>query len=170
MARHPLGAARALATAALAMGIVCVRPSLAAAQDPADQQDQTQTSNRDLVIRAFGSVDWGATDERDVPNSFTLGQFALFVTATLSERISVLAEVVLEGSTDTRVVTDLERLQVTFRFNDLSGRSRPGRYHTGIGYYNAAFHHGSYFETPIGRPRVFAFEDEGVCCRSTTSA
>src|SRR5262249_32964475 len=36
-----------------------------------------------------------------------------------------------------------------------------GRYHTGIGYYNTAFHHGSYFETAIGRPRIFRFEHDG---------
>jgi hypothetical protein len=58
------------------------------------------------------------------------------------------------------VATDLERLQLTFRLND-SLQMSAGRYHTGIGYYNTAFHHGSYFETPIGRPRVFDFEDEG---------
>ncbi len=113
-----------------------------------------------LVLRAFGSVNWGATDQPDQPNSFTLGQLDLFMTSTLNERVSVLAEIVLEGSINTRVVTDLERLQLTYRFNDHLNISA-GRYHTGIGYYNTAFHHGAFFETPIGRPRVFAFEDEG---------
>src|SRR3954453_13808897 len=61
---------------------------------------------------------------------------------------------------NTRVVTDLERLQLTYRLNDHLNISA-GRYHTGIGYYNSAFHHGSYFEVPIGRPRIFTFEDEG---------
>jgi hypothetical protein len=85
----------------------------------------------------------------------------LFATSNLHERVSVLAEVVLEASSgNTRVVTDLERLQITFRFSDSLNLSA-GRYHTGIGYYNAAFHHGAYFEIPIGRPRVFDFEDEG---------
>jgi len=73
----------------------------------------------------------------------------------------VLAEVVLEASAaTTEVTTDLERLQLTYRLNDHLNISA-GRYHTGIGYYNAAFHHGSYFETTIGRPRIFAFEDLG---------
>jgi hypothetical protein len=68
---------------------------------------------------------------------------------------------VLEASgVNTQVTTDLERLQLTYRLNDYLNVSA-GRYHTGIGYYNAAFHHGSYFEVPIGRPRIFAFEDEG---------
>jgi hypothetical protein len=127
--------------------------------DPAQQSAQ-QTALSGLFVRAFGAVNWGATNKRDVPTSFALGQFALFATSALSERVSVLAEVVMEASRNTRVVTDLERLQLTFRFDDHLHVSA-GRYSTGIGFYNTAFHHGSYFETPIGRPRVFAFEDEG---------
>src|SRR4029079_168390 len=86
---------------------------------------------------------------------------ALFMTSAINDRVSVLAEVVLEASAaNTQVTTDLERLQLTYRLNDHLNLSA-GRYHTGIGFYNGAFHHGSYFETPIGRPRIFAFEDEG---------
>jgi hypothetical protein len=113
-----------------------------------------------MVLRAFGSVQWGRPAGPDSPNSFTLGQLDLFATSTLSERISVVVEIVFEGGTDTRVVTDVERLQLTYLFNDYLSVSA-GRFHTGIGFYNTAFHHASYFETPVGRPRVFAFEDEG---------
>jgi hypothetical protein len=130
------------------------------AEPPPQAHDHDAAPAPGLFVRAFGSVNWGATNETGVPNSFALGQFALFATSTVSERVSVLAEVVMESSLTTRVVTDLERLQLTFRLNDHFHVSA-GRYHTGIGYYNSAFHHGSYFETPIGRPRVFAFEDEG---------
>ena len=115
----------------------------------------------EVMAHAFGSVEWLASKPAETPNSFGLGQFSLFVTSTLNDRFSVLAELVVEASAgDTRVTTDLERLQVTYRFDDHLNISA-GRYHTGIGYYNAAFHHGSYFEIPIGRPRIFRFEDEG---------
>jgi hypothetical protein len=139
-------------------------PSTARAQTPMPHDPQpapAAPSRPDLVVHAFGSVDWSTRHEADVPNSFALGQVALFATSTINERVSVLAEVVLEASgSNTRVTTDLERLQFTYRFDDHLSLSA-GRYHTGIGYYNAAFHHGSYFEIPIDRPRVFAFEDEG---------
>lgn len=135
-------------------------PALLAAQGADDQHAPLDVPSANLVVRAFGAVEWDAHEQEDVPNSFVLGQFALFATSNLSERISVLAEVVLEGGIDTRVVTDLERLQLTFRWNDYL-HATAGRYHTGIGFYNTAFHHGAFFETPIGRPRVFAFEDEG---------
>ena len=114
----------------------------------------------ELVAHAFGSVLWGATERADTPNSFSLRHLALFVTSAINDRVSVLAEVVIEASAATTEVTvDLERLQLTYHFNDHLNVSA-GRYHTGIGFYNAAFH-GSYFETPIGRPTVFKFEDEG---------
>ncbi len=123
-------------------------------------QDPAPIALSSLVVRAFGSVHWGRTDEPAKANAFSLGQLDFFVTSTLSDRFSVLTEIVLEGSINTQVITDLERLQLTYRHNDHLIVSA-GRYHTGIGFYNTAFHHGSFFETPIGRPRIFAFEDEG---------
>jgi hypothetical protein len=167
MARGRRGV-RAIATVGLACNLLLwTMASLARAQTPAriqtadERQDELAAPGTELLVRAFGSVDWGATELPGTPNSFALGQFDLFVTASLNEWVSVLAEIVMEGSSaDTRVVTDLERLQLTFRMNDHL-QLTAGRYHTGIGFYNTAFHHGSYFETPIGHPRVFAFEDEG---------
>jgi hypothetical protein len=141
-------------------------PAAAAAQgpdkppDPQDHQEHQAGPTSPVFVRAFGAVNWGAADKPTASNSFALGQLALFATSALSERVSVLAEIVMEGSRDTRVVTDLERLELTLRFND-SLHLSAGRYHTGIGFYNTAFHHGAYFETLIGRPRIFSFEDEG---------
>lgn len=143
--------------------LCCAHPSAARAQtppDPSEHQEPPPDHNPTITLRAFGAVQWRANDQPEVPNSFTLGQFAIFLTSNLSDRLSVLAEIVLEGGTETQVITDLERLHLTFRFDDHM-QLTAGRYHTGIGFYNTAFHHGAYFETPIGRPRAFAFEDEG---------
>jgi hypothetical protein len=137
----------------------CVLPSRIAAQTMEHQGPSA--ASPEVVVHAFGSVEWAASGEPEEPNSFALGQVALFVTSAINDRVSVLAEVVLEaGAANTQVTTDLERLQLTYHLDDHLNISA-GRYHTGIGYYNAAFHHGSYFETTIGRPRIFAFEDEG---------
>jgi hypothetical protein len=150
---------RSLIATGTLVNVLLGLPALLHAQSVDEQQPRPEAA-REVVVRAFGAVEWGATERQESPNSFTLGQFALFATSNLTERISVLAEVVMEGGVDTRVVTDLERLQLTFRWNDHL-HVTAGRYHTGIGFYNTAFHHGAFFETPIGRPRVFAFEDEG---------
>lgn len=153
-------------TVAIAL-LLSVTPAIVSAQgvtpeqSPPEHEEAHEPSPlNSLSVRAFGSIQWGATDKPDTPNSFTLGQLDFFVTSNLSERVSVLAEIVLESSLSTLVETDLERLQLTYRFNDHLVFSA-GRYHTGIGFYNAAFHHGGFFETPIARPRIFAFEDEG---------
>ena len=36
-----------------------------------------------------------------------------------------------------------------------------GRFHTSIGYYNTAFHQGEWFQTAIGRPFMYQFDDTG---------
>jgi hypothetical protein len=36
-----------------------------------------------------------------------------------------------------------------------------GRFHTAIGYYSTAFHHGTWFQTATGRPFMYFFEDSG---------
>jgi hypothetical protein len=151
------------ACAAFAIASICLSGPRLCAQADHEQHEAANAPDQpsSLLVRAFGAVEWAGSQQAETPNSFGLGQFALFATSNLHERVSVLAEVVLEaGGSNTRVVTDLERLQITFRLSDVLNLSA-GRYHTGIGYYNAAFHHGAFFETPIDRPRVFAFEDEG---------
>jgi len=149
---------RALVAAAL-ITLVAARSDAQTAEQHQDPVPSGRSS--DLVAHVFGSVDWFGAQHSNPPNSFALGQLALFVTASINDRVSVLAEVVIEASAaDTEVTVDLERLQLTYRVNDFLNISA-GRYHTGIGFYNAAFHHGSYFETAVGRPRIFKFEDEG---------
>lgn len=165
--RRALGAKRARMVSAAAFALAgCLAPVVTCAQttekppDPQEHQEHQAGPSSPVFVRAFGAVNWGALDKPSTANSFALGQLALFATAALSERVSVLAEIVMEGSRDTRVITDLERLELTFRFNDNLHVSA-GRYHTGIGFYNTAFHHSAYFETLVERPRVFKFEDEG---------
>ena len=49
---------------------------------------------------------------------------------------------------------------LTYRQNDYFSASI-GRIHTAIGYYNTAFNRGDYFQTAIGRPAMFEFDDQG---------
>src|SRR6185295_17726091 len=55
---------------------------------------------------------------------------------------------------------DMERIEVAYLFSDYL-RLRFGRFHTAIGYYNDAYHHGRYFQTTVDRPEIVRFEDEG---------
>lgn len=92
--------------------------------------------------------------------TFQLGEFDLFMTSKLSEDLSFLAEVVVGADQTNEFGIDLERLQLTYKktpYFEISG----GRYHTAIGYYSTAFHHGTWFQTATGRPFMYYFEDSG---------
>ena len=92
--------------------------------------------------------------------AFQAGEFDLFMTSKLSENLSFLSEVVLGPDDTNEFGVDIERYQLTFKANrylSISG----GRMHTSIGYYNTAYHHGTWFSTAEGRPIMYLFEDSG---------
>jgi hypothetical protein len=92
--------------------------------------------------------------------SFRAGEFDLFITSQLAEKLSFLTELVFSTGPNNVFGTDLERFQLTYRHNKYFEISA-GRFHTAIGYYNTAFHHGTWFSTATGRPFMFFFEDSG---------
>jgi hypothetical protein len=55
---------------------------------------------------------------------------------------------------------EFERAQLGWRFNP-NNTVWFGRYHTPIGYWNTAHHHGAHLQTSISRPRIHEFEDDG---------
>jgi hypothetical protein len=97
-------------------------------------------------------------------DTFQFGELDLFASSQLSKTVSFLGEIVIgpgETSDENNVWgIDIERLEVTYkpsRYFNISG----GRYHTSIGYYNTAYHHGTWFQTATGRPFMDYFEDSG---------
>ena len=113
-----------------------------------------------LEFHGFGEISYGANDRNGRDNSFALGQTDFFLTSRLSDTVDILAEMVVEAGTDNRLEFQLERLQFNYRPRDYFNISA-GRYHTAIGYYSTAYHHGTWFQTATGRPFIFAFEDVG---------
>jgi hypothetical protein len=93
-------------------------------------------------------------------STFQAGEFDLFLTSKLSDNLSFLAETVLGPSTTNVFGPDIERYQLTYKRNDYFSISA-GRFHTSIGYYNTAYHHGLWFSTAEGRPIMYLFEDSG---------
>jgi hypothetical protein len=92
--------------------------------------------------------------------AFQAGEFDLFMTSKLSDHLSFLAEVVLGPDDTNEFGVDIERYQLTYRVNRYFSASA-GRFHTSIGYYNTAYHHGNWFSTAEGRPIMYLFEDSG---------
>jgi hypothetical protein len=143
-------------------------------EQPAEHEHTMRLPGGDpeLKIRGFADLNLGlGTDANPlifplvpagsaIHNTFELGEFDLFLSSKLSPRISFLSEVVLGSDFTNTWGLDIERLQVTYKVNPyfvISG----GRYHTSIGYYNTAYHHGTWFQTATGRPFMYFFEDSG---------
>ncbi len=121
-----------------------------------------------LKIRGFFDIDFGSGAASNtliyplpVNNSvFRAGEFDLFMSSKLSEKWSFVAELVVGTDQTNEWGLDMERYQLTYRANPYFEASG-GRYHTAIGYYNTAFHHGTWFQTAAGRPFMYFFEDSG---------
>ena len=93
-------------------------------------------------------------------NTFQAGEFDLLITSALSEHLSFLGEIVLGPDNTNQFGVDIERYQLTYKANPYFSVSA-GRFHTSIGYYNTAYHHGNWFSTAEGRPIMYLFEDSG---------
>ena len=114
-----------------------------------------------LQFHGFGDVTYHANDVKGDHNTFTLGQFDVFVTSQLSKKVGVLSETVIEaGGEENHFGIEIERLLLQVHLNDYFNMDI-GRYHTSVGYYNTAYHHGTWFQTAVGRPAMLDFEDGG---------
>lgn len=122
-----------------------------------------------LHIRGFFDFDFDkgmAAENLQYPlgatsnSTFRAGELDLFMTSQLSDNLSFLTEFVASSDQSNAFGIDMERFQLTYRpskYFEISG----GRFHTDIGYYNTAFHHGTWFSTATGRPFMYYFEDSG---------
>src|SRR6266849_5353136 len=113
-----------------------------------------------LRIRGYSDVTLHGSNLKGDTTSFSLGQVNLFVTSDLSEKLKFLSEIVFEAGRDNSFGVDIERLLLTYSFNNYLNVG-VGRFHSAIGYYNTAYHHSTWFQTTTGRPFIFEFEDRG---------
>ena len=117
-----------------------------------------------LQFHGFADITFGVLDvDSDAPGGddtsdrFALGQLDFFPTSQLSERISFLNETVLKSSSSQGSSASIERLIIKYLVSD-SLNVQAGRFHTTVGYWNEAYHHGEWLQTSIGRPEVVAFD------------
>ena len=126
---------------------------------------------RGIRWRGFGEVNYKVLDQRApefgdsgfVPGSagnFYTGDFDLFLTSKISDKTSVLAEIVVGEGDAQSFAVNVARALLKYDYSDYL-RISAGRYHTGIGYYNAAFHSGKWLQTTADRPLVMEFADDG---------
>jgi len=135
---------------------------LLSADEKASGEDPDAPFAPQFKIHLFADMKYSAVDSIGSRNGFSLGQFDLFGRSELSDVMSVIAEATLTALPRNTFNAKLERLMLSYSPSDFFSAS-VGRYHTGIGYYNTAYHHGTWFQTATGRPLIFNIDgDIGV--------
>jgi hypothetical protein len=105
-----------------------------------------------LQIRGFGDVNFSATDQRGTNSGFSLGQLDLHLASALSRKITYFGEITF-NALPTGYGVEVERSIIRYDYNDYFKLSF-GRFHTPIGYWNTAYHHGAWLQTTITRPEI----------------
>src|SRR3984893_2687776 len=151
------------------------QPASVAAPQAADNNGQPSSLPQELhefhgiQWRGFGEVDYKVLNQREpelgtygfVPGShgnFYTGDLDLLLTSRITDKASVLAEIVFGEEDAQKFGIDLERVLLKYDYNDHLKLSF-GRYHTGIGYYN--FNSGSWLQTTADRPLIMEFSNDG---------
>lgn len=124
------------------------------------EHDAEQAGAPRLQIQGFADVNLSASNQRGNNTSFALGQLDLFITSRLSEKFDVLSELIVEANRRNEFTFEIHRLLLQYTHND-NLRLGAGRFHTAIGFYNTAYHHGSWFQTTANRPFIYSFEGKG---------
>lgn len=102
----------------------------------------------------FADVNYISADGDD-PDGFAIGQAVAHVSAYLDDSLSAFGEFTATAR-DSEYSFEVERVIVKYEFSDRY-RLSAGRYHTPIGYWNSAYHHGAWLQTPTSRPEVMKF-------------
>lgn len=126
--------------------------------------EEEASSVPSLKFNGFARVKYTVQDEVNAPeanaNTFALGQFDLFVSSQLSEKLSALGEIVFESDTNNETEIHLERSILKYSLSDL-WNIELGRMHIPLGYWPSAYHHGAWLYTTVDRPIIYEWDDEG---------
>jgi hypothetical protein len=153
------------------------------APQPAPQQSAQQTPPppadlphdwhdvRGIQWRGFGELDYKVLNQRQPElgtggfvagsaGNFYTDEFGLFLTSRLTDKASVLSEIIFEEGDAQSYSVDLRRMLLKYDYNDRLKFSF-GRYQTNIGYYNWAFRSAAWLQTTADRPLVMQYASQG---------
>ncbi len=105
-------------------------------------------------VMGFGDISYISRDGTD-EDGFVVGQAVAHLSASLGDSLGVFGEFSATGK-DSEYSFEVERFIVKYDFSD-SLKLSAGRYHTPIGYWNSAFHHGAWLQTSTTRPEMVKF-------------
>ena len=143
----------------------------AAPREPAVSEEISEeetTFAPKLTLRGFGHVQYDyarsdfSNDTAGDTNHFANGNLDLFITSRVGEKISFQNETIFEFEENGSTEVDVERLLLKYEGNDKFNVAI-GRGHTALGYWNQAFHHGTWLQTTTDRPVIYRWEqDAGI--------
>jgi hypothetical protein len=139
---------------------VAAAPSAATPNAPVPQEPDPGSGTPNIKLHLFGDSGFHDSTVKGDTDTFYIGSLDMLMTGNLTDRTSVLAEVLYTSESDNSINPDVERMLLQYKANDYFIFA-VGRYHTSIGYYNPTFHRGEWFQTAIGRPYMYAFDDNG---------
>lgn len=108
-----------------------------------------------LTSLVFGEIDYRQREDLE-NDGFVLGQAVAQFNFQIDQHFSAFTEMTATAKKDQGFEFEIERFFVRYDFSDyfkLSG----GRFHTPLGYWNSAYHHGSWLQTSISRPESVKF-------------
>ena len=147
------GIVRSAMTRFLLIAVVSLWAQVSGAQSMAEIIS-SQSGYPLFNIMGFGDVGYISRDGTSA-DGFAIGQAVGHLAASLDDRFSIFSEMTATGK-DSEYSLEVERLIVKYEFSDLFKLSA-GRYHTPIGYWNSAFHHGAWLQTSVARPEMIKF-------------
>lgn len=149
---------RSLKTIIFIPGALAIVVSGAQAQDDNsgdyDEFNSPGNESAEFNIMGFGDVSYISRDGNN-NDGFVIGQAVAHLSAYLGDSLSVFSEISATGK-DSGYSMEVERLIVKYDFSD-ELKISAGRYHTPIGYWNSAFHHGAWLQTTTSRPEMVKF-------------
>ena len=126
----------------------------AAAAEDLEITSSAAHSGPEFNAIGFADVNYISADGAR-PDGFVIGQAVAHLIASLDDSLSVFGEFSATAK-DSEYAFEIERLIIKYDFSDRYKLSA-GRYHTPIGYWNSAFHHGAWLQTTTSRPESVKF-------------
>jgi len=105
-------------------------------------------------LLGFGDISYISKDGTNT-DGFAIGQAVAHLSASLGHSFGVFGEFSATAK-ESEYSAEVERFIVKYDFSDRYKLSA-GRYHTPVGYWNSAFHHGAWLQTTTTRPEMVKF-------------
>jgi hypothetical protein len=142
--------------------VLCGALVASAARPAHAQEHEMAEGGQKTVIHGFTDITYlTGGNNTGRTSAFGLGQFDLYITSSVTDRLTFLGETVFEYDDQaSEFGVDVERVIAQYALTD-HFRIDAGKVHTPLGYWNNAYHHGLVMQPTIERPQVVQFEDDG---------